>query len=201
MCKNSKADGIAVEIRKAVDFVSVRFVKSAQLLSMAIVFLVLVPILAAAQESPKYEISVGYAHLRFDSSAGALSMQGLNVELALRANPWLSVVGDGGGYHVEGFRQATAQAGVRLTTPGKSRISGFAEVMVGLAHANAVARGFANYHEGLAWMAGGGAEYRINDRFSVRLVEADFMQTRLGGQGQNNFRVGAGIVVHFGKLP
>jgi hypothetical protein len=155
---------------------------------------------ARAQETRKYEISAGYAHLRFGSGMGPLSMQGLNIGLGLRVNPWLSVVGDGGGYHTEGFRLATAQAGMRFRTPRKSRISGFAEVMVGLAHANAAARGLPNYHEGLAWTVGGGAELRINDRFSVRLIEADFMQTRLGGQTQNNSRVGAGIVVHFGKL-
>jgi hypothetical protein len=163
------------------------------------VLISLLPASAAAQESRKYEIGTSYVHLRFSSSAGPLAMQGLNVGLALRVKPWLGLVGDGGGYHVEGFRLATAQAGVRFRTPQASRISGFAEMLIGLAHANAAARGFPNYHEGLAWTAGGGADLRINDRFSLRLMELDYIQTRLGEQAQNNFRVGAGVVIHFGR--
>jgi hypothetical protein len=159
----------------------------------------LLPTRAIAQESRKYEIGASYAHLRFGSSTGPLSMQGLNVGLALRVKPWLGLVGDGGGYHVEGFRLATAQAGVRFGTRQASRISGFAEMLAGLAHANAAARGFPNYHEGLVWTAGGGADLRINDRFSLRLMELDYMQTGLGEQAQNNFRVGAGVVIHFGR--
>lgn len=172
--------------------------KAPALISAALLCLVL-SARVSAQETRKYEISAGYAHLRFGSSAGPLWMHGLNVGLALRVKPWLSVVADGGGYHTEGFRLATAQAGVRFRTPRKSRISGFAEILVGLAHANAAARGFPNYHEGLAWTAGGGADYGINDRFSVRLVDVDFLQTRLGGQAQNHFRLSAGVAVRFGK--
>jgi hypothetical protein len=44
--------------------------------------------------------------------------------------------------------------------------------------------------------AGGGADYRINPRFSGRL-EGDWVHTGFFGQSQNNFQLMGGIVFHF----
>jgi hypothetical protein len=161
--------------------------------------LLLLPWRAAAQELGKYELSAGYRYLRFDSSAGPLSMHGLNLAMARRVTPSLSLVGDGGGYHTEGFRLATALAGVRYMPPRDSRMTGFAQLLIGAAHANAAARGFPAYHESVAWMAGGGLDYRLNRRVSLRFAEVDYVQTRLGGRAQHNFRAGAGIAISFGN--
>ena len=45
-------------------------------------------------------------------------------------------------------------------------------------------------------VAGGGADYRFNPRFSGRL-EGDYVRTTFFGQSQNNYEASAGIVVHF----
>ena len=47
---------------------------------------------------------------------------------------------------------------------------------------------------------GGGLDERINARFSVHLVEADYLLTLLNNGGsnrQNNLRISAGVVFHF----
>jgi hypothetical protein len=153
----------------------------------------------AGQEVRRYELSAGYAYMRVDSSAGALSLQGISFSLARNFNRRLAIVGDGGGYHLEGFRLGTVQAGLRVTARA-GRASLYTQVMVGFAHANAGGRGFSSYHESVAWMAGGGLDWRVSDRVSLRLAEMDYLQTRLGGGVQHNFRVGAGVVIHFGDL-
>jgi opacity protein-like surface antigen len=153
---------------------------------------------APAQEARKYELSAGYAYMRVDSSAGGLSLHGVSFSLARNVNNWLAIVGDGGGYHLEGFRLGTVQAGARFTARAGRRASLFSQALAGFAHANAGGRGFPSYHESVAWTAGAGLDCRLSERISLRLVQAEYLQTRLGGGVQHNFRAGAGVVFHFG---
>jgi outer membrane immunogenic protein len=51
-----------------------------------------------------------------------------------------------------------------------------------------------------ASLVGGGVDLRATRRFSIRLVEADYLVTTFdngGNNHQNNFRIGAGVVFHF----
>ena len=46
----------------------------------------------------------------------------------------------------------------------------------------------------------GGLDLRVNPRFSIRLVEADYLLTTFdngSNNHQNNLRVSAGVVIHF----
>lgn len=54
---------------------------------------------------------------------------------------------------------------------------------------------------GVAWEAGGGVEYKHSNRWSIRIVEADFGQTKFygGSQSQSNYRVSLGVIYHFGQ--
>src|SRR3990170_2256578 len=146
----------------------------------------------------KYALSAGYAYMRTDTSTGALSLHGISFSLARNMNNWLAIVGDLGGYHLEGFRLVTILSGPRFTARARQRASVFAQVMLGGAHANAGGRGFPAYHDSLAWAFGGGLDYRLNGRVALRLAQAEYLQTRLGGAVQHNLRTGAGIVLHFG---
>jgi opacity protein-like surface antigen len=154
---------------------------------------------AGAQQLRTYEVSAGYAYMRVDSSAGGLSLHGISFLMARNLNRWLAIAGDGGGYHLEGFRLGTVQAGPRFTARGGHRFSAFAQTLVGFAHANAGARGFPTYDNSVAWTAGGGLDWRFGERVSLRLGQIDYVQTRLGGAAQNNLRAGAGVVFHFGS--
>jgi opacity protein-like surface antigen len=90
------------------------------------------------------------------------------------------------------------QAGARFTARAGRRASLFSQALAGFAHANAGGRGFPSYHESVAWTAGAGLDCRLSERISLRLVQAEYLQTRLGGGVQHNFRAGAGVVFHFG---
>lgn len=52
---------------------------------------------------------------------------------------------------------------------------------------------------GLAFVLGGGVNYTLRHRFSVRVFEADWVRTQLPNANnnvQNNLRLGAGLVLH-----
>ena len=49
---------------------------------------------------------------------------------------------------------------------------------------------------GFAGGFGGGLDIRINRRFDLRAIQADYNPTWLFGSRQQNFRLGAGIVIH-----
>jgi len=155
---------------------------------------------AAAQEPGprRYALSADYAYLRADISVAALSLHGVNFSLARNVNGWLAVAGDLGGYHLEGFRLGTVLAGPRFTAGARRRTSAFAQLLLGGAHANAGGRGFPAYHNAVAWTLGGGFDYRLNGRVALRLVQLEYLQTRLGGDVQHNLRAGVGIVLYFG---
>jgi hypothetical protein len=53
-----------------------------------------------------------------------------------------------------------------------------------------------------ASVVGGGLDYRLGGRWSVRLIDADYLLTRSSNRvndHQNNLRLGAGIVLRLGK--
>ncbi len=47
---------------------------------------------------------------------------------------------------------------------------------------------------GFSGIIGGGIDFRVSDRFQIRAIQVDYNPTRLGGEWQNNLRIGAGIV-------
>jgi hypothetical protein len=108
---------------------------------------------------------------------------------------------DGAGY---GLTLATFNAGPRLKLPVKSAQI-FVQTLFGLAH------GFnsefprrdmlVSSANSFAFDVGGGVDYRINRRLSLRVLQLDYLRTALPNNTnnwQNNLRIGAGIIV---RLP
>lgn len=49
---------------------------------------------------------------------------------------------------------------------------------------------------GWAGAFGGGLDVRLNERFDIRVIQADYNPTRVFDGTRHNFRIGAGIVIH-----
>ena len=47
---------------------------------------------------------------------------------------------------------------------------------------------------GFGAVIGGGIDFRLNNRVQIRAIQVDYNPTRIGGEWQNNLRIGAGIV-------
>jgi hypothetical protein len=88
-----------------------------------------------------------------------------------------------------------------------SPLQPFGQVLAGLAYSSGTLvqgsnTGTGNSGAAFAANFGGGLDMRATRRFSVRLIETDYLLTTFNNGSnnhQNNIRVNAGIVIHFGK--
>ncbi len=90
----------------------------------------------------------------------------------------------------------------------KSRLMGFGHALFGGNNVVVSTSGFdvtASVSQ-IKWAmaAGGGIDWQLSPRYSVRLAQADYLLTNHGAVGygthQNNFRISAGIVFRFGSF-
>jgi opacity protein-like surface antigen len=102
-----------------------------------------------------------------------------------------------------GLTLSTFTAGPRFRLPvKKARI--FAQALFGLAHGSGseFPQGGNVLHSAnsFALDLGAGADYPVNKRLSVRILQLDYLRTALPNNSnnwQNNLRVGAGLTLHF----
>jgi hypothetical protein len=88
-----------------------------------------------------------------------------------------------------------------------SPLQPFGQVLAGLAHSSGTLVQGSNPGAGNAGAAfaanlGGGLDLGATRRFSVHLIEADYLLTTFdngSNDHQNSVRVSAGVVVHFGE--
>jgi hypothetical protein len=178
--------------------------------------------LAVAQNAPAVEIFGGYQFLRAHSgiNVGGLdnfSLNGWDASLSGYFNHYLGVTGDFAGTYgtprttfpqigqvAVNTHLYTFMAGPVLRISNKSPFQPFAHVLLGGAHVRGSASlsgvggtTFTNTNTGFAWAPGGGLDLKLLPLIGVRLAQVDLVQTRIGGNTQNNFRYSAGIVVRF----
>jgi peptidoglycan-associated lipoprotein len=171
----------------------------------------------AAGKSLRAELALSYSYLRSNEPPGGCGCFNLNGGSATFAWPVkpgsFALVGDVTVAHA-GSVSSTGDtltlraftAGARyLPKLGRSPLQPFGQALVGVAHssgtlvqgANPAA---ANASAAIAANLGGGLDLRANRRFSMRLVEADYLVTTFdngANNHQNNLRIGAGLVMRF----
>jgi opacity protein-like surface antigen len=169
---------------------------------------------AFAQETPKLDVFAGYSYVRENpatNGARSFSLNGGSAQAIYHVNDWLSGVADFGGYHngnILGTRAdgtlSTYLFGPRISGRSFHRILPFGEALFGVAHAGANIVGTGVSRNAFGMAVGGGIDYRLNNRFSIRPLQVDYLLTRFregtivtGNQNQNNLRASAGIVIHF----
>ncbi len=177
-------------------------------------FLSLCGVAAQAQETPnKVDIFAGYSYVRANpgpTSGDSFSLNGGSASATYHIKDWISGVADFGGYtngnilgsKVDGTL-STYLFGPRFSYRSYRHFTPFAETLFGVAHAGAsIAGGTNGSRNAFAMAIGGGVDYRINNRFSLRPLQVDYLLTRFAegtpnNQTQNNLRASTGIVIHF----
>jgi outer membrane immunogenic protein len=170
------------------------------------------------------ELALGYGWVHSNAPPGAcgcFSLNGGNATVAWPVKPGnVAVVADiyggtsssisagtGTSYQIT---MSTYTVGLRYLPKfswkgAGSRLQPFGEVLVGVAHAGGSLVQAPNAAAGntvgvFATNIGGGLDESINRRFSIRLVQADYLLTTFNNGSnnhQNNVRLGAGVVFHF----
>jgi outer membrane immunogenic protein len=96
---------------------------------------------------------------------------------------------------------STFTAGVRYVPPIKSRsFQPFGQMLLGLAHSGGTLAQGSNSGAAFAGNFGGSLDLRLNPRFSIRLIEADYLLTTFdngSNNHQNNLRISEGVVIRF----
>jgi outer membrane immunogenic protein len=191
---------------------------------------------AHAQES-KSDVFFGYSLFHANpatSGAKSVSLNGGAASYAYNFTHSVAVVGEFAGYGTSNFDFGTIVTtngttvsnvraddsiytllfGPRFSYHRFQRFTPFGQVLIGTATGNqdliapSSVRGFA-HETGLpfALAVGGGVDARINNHFSARLGQLEYLMTRFsefattvtssGPLTQNNLRYSAGIVIHF----
>jgi hypothetical protein len=168
---------------------------------------------AQAQEGRSVDVSVAYSYLRYNPEAPGIksfSMNGGSASVAYNFNNWLSGVADIGGYSKHNIlgngvsgTLSSYLFGPRVSLNRSGRFTPFAQVLVGVAHANNNFLVTGGSQTPFAAAIGGGLDWRWTNHIRVRAGEVDYFLTHFNEvtpgnvQVQNNLRVSSGLVFRF----
>jgi hypothetical protein len=161
---------------------------------------------------PQFEVSGAYSYVRAnggDPGAG-YNLNGGSASFAYNFSDRISLVADGGIYRFSGLPAGldstmyTYLFGPRLTFRKVSHFTPFAQVLLGGGRLNASSGGINAGENGFSMAIGGGIDVPFRHRFSIRVIQAEYLLTRFddvtgAAATQNNVRVSAGIVFRFGS--
>jgi hypothetical protein len=167
------------------------------------IILFLFATISHAQEVPAADVSGGYSFL-FIAKGFTLKMNGGSAAVAVNVNRWLGVVGDFGAYAgdpgIPGLVGEAYTFGPRFSYRGWSRLTPFAQAVIGGAHANTRNGGFLGANNAFAFGGGGGVDVGLDraGRFALR-GQMDLLDFRSNGINTGAVRLSAGIVFRLGK--
>jgi hypothetical protein len=163
---------------------------------------------AMAQDTPLIEAFGGYQYMRAGKGSN-INLQGWNGSVAVNLNDWLGVVGDVSGVYatkpgISGtLALHTFTFGPQVTYRKEKRTAPFMHFLLGGTRANDIFSAMillpARANTTFTMTLGGGMDVRINDRFSIRAGQLDWLQTKFRNSRQSNYRFSTGLVFRFGK--
>jgi len=139
-----------------------------------------------------WEMGLGYAFVRFQSSLFNASMNGLDTTFSYYLRDHLALEGNVTAAFSEDARYLFYGGGVKISK-GNRKLQPFAHALVGGAHIFPRA---ATGNNGFAARLGGGLETRLQQQLWLR-IEADYVRSQLYSSGQNNFQAVASINYRF----
>lgn len=163
---------------------------------------------------PRAEAFGGYSYLSTDWQplANRSGVHGWNGSGTFNLNPWLGVEGG----VTENYQRnclgaaglnctiLTVMGGPKVTVHRGSALTAFTHGQVGIGSLSMSITGAPLTWRDLAWAVGGGADYAVTNRISVRVGQVDYLRTKLfqslGGTQQNDLRISAGVVLRIGRV-
>ena len=184
-------------------------------------------------KTPKVDIFLGYSYLRavpeLADGNRLVDLNGGSASIAWNLNRYFGLVADFGGYDDTQLRLAGPGAnppsvvdssgsaftylfGPRLSFRNHSRVTPFAQVLFGAAHAGEVTLSGCTgasctplpAQTSFALTAGGGFDIRLGRHISLRAIQAEYLMTRFSdpttaeGNTQNDLRLSTGLLFRLG---
>jgi opacity protein-like surface antigen len=176
---------------------------------------------ARAQDTPRWEIFAGYTYARASIvvSGAPFNMNGGSGSIAYNLSNWFGLVGDVGVIHqgkVAGnplsLTVTTYDFGPRLSWRNRTHLTPFVQILIGGGHpggtlyTTSLGTGLAplGTSNDFNFTAGGGLDWKVSHRFSIRLAQAEYLHTQFlnaHDNSQGSFRFSTGVVFSFGKIP
>ena len=166
---------------------------------------------AAAQDSgSRIDLFAGYSFVHTEPGA-ALSSFNANggvASVALNFTDFLAGVVEVGGVHATNIGGAdvdatatTVMAGPKIMLFHRSRLSPFAQALVGFVHTNPGFSQSTINHNTFAMAPGIGLDWNATRHLGIRLAQVDYLFTRMPASTNqvnwNNFRYSTGVVIRF----
>jgi hypothetical protein len=166
--------------------------------------LVLWSVSAGAQEVTRFDVYGGYSYLRFDGRAIGFTddpnMNGWNAGGAMNfGDSFSAVIAASGDYgsKVSAYNfMIGPQYSWRFQKSRLFLIGMFGKAQNTVDIVQPTRNGFESV--GRAFSAGGGYDWDLSPRFSIRVVQIEYLNTHTFGISQNDIRASAGLVVHLG---
>ena len=187
-------------------------------LGLVVILLLSFSVIAVAQDVPATEVFGGYSFFRCDvDSPASCNLNGWNAGVSFNINQnWSGVVDVSGHYgYVDNFSPAFTWYDLKSHnflfgpryTFRSGKVAPFAQALFGINHVNPEPDYAASTQNNFAMAFGGGVDYAISDKLSVRPAQLDYVVVRNASMNgrlnssdySNDFRFSAGIVFKFGK--
>jgi hypothetical protein len=175
---------------------------------LAFILFLLCPLVSAQKflKLPSIEVFGGYSHLRFESVplgfSDQLNLDGWNAAISLPdLYQGFGIAADVSGHYTQEMKEynfligpqyAFRWKGIRLYGHGlfgkardRLRLTGSSQI-----EPSSLARAFA---------FGGGFDFPVGEKFSVRPIQADYLITSAFSGTQHDIRLSSGLVFRFGK--
>jgi hypothetical protein len=137
-------------------------------------------------QSPKVELFAGYTNVNSEFSPG---LNGFTTSVNGSVTKNVGVVADFSVVSRNGSTGYLALFGPRYSFRTSSKVTPFVHALFGAIGPDAA----------FAMNFGGGIDVKLSKRFSLRAIQADFIQLRNGANSTNTARISTGIVFNFGE--
>lgn len=166
----------------------------------------------ATASVPQFEVSGAYSYIRANpaNSNGGFNLNGGSASLSYNFTSRYAAVGEFGAGQFSGLPSGLSSTmytylfGPRLSLRKSSRVTPFAQALLGGGRLTASSSGVNAGENGFAMALGAGVDIGLHSHFAIRLIEADYLLTRFASVAgasatQNNARVSAGFIFRFGS--
>ena len=172
---------------------------------LLLVGVLVTPLAAQAQDTPRLEVAAGYAFLRDQDTALNFPV-GWVASASGKITSSLGIVGAAGGSYktlsIPGdhpkLRVYAFMGGPRYTVRAKSKMPLFGQVLFGSARASSRVSGVGDSVRDFAYQPGGGVDLRVRSNMGVQL-EGDYRIIRSHGSNSKEPRFVTAIVLGFGR--
>ncbi|HEY2822094.1 MAG TPA: outer membrane beta-barrel protein [Candidatus Acidoferrum sp.] len=165
---------------------------------------------AHAQSNSKFEVGADYNYVRSNAPPGGctcFSLNGGDASVAYHFDSAFAAVAEISSVHASNISGSGADLtltsylfGPRYYWHNHTKFTPFGQVLLGGAHAGTSLAGVSSDANAFAAKIGGGVDYALTHRFSLRPFEANYYLTHFANgtnDHQNNLQLGAGLVFHF----